>query len=240
MDPDILKLLQTRLINGEITQEEYEHLLSTLDSPAPQPPMASPPIAPPRMALVSNVPRVEVPPGGRYLNPAFYLWLWIGLHILALFLVIGGFVVIANTGRYGMDDGEVAATVTLFGMAGICMVVPWIFFYVMLYRAWAAIQHFQVRTSPGKAVGFCFIPFFNFYWNFVAIYGLVQDFNRVAQEEGRRDLRIAEGIGIVPPILICVNALPYIGCLSALGLIVMWPVYIWMISDRVDRFVRRA
>ena len=246
MDPEVLKLLQTRLVKGEITQEEYDRLLTTLDSPrssaeaAPPPaPVASPPVMPLADVVRSNTPRVEVASGARYLTPGFYLCQWIVLNVVAGFLIIGGFVVIANSGSR-MYEGEVIATFAMFGMAGICLVVPWIFFYVLLYRCWSAIQHFQVRTTPGKAVGFCFIPFFNFYWNFVAYSGLVQDFNRVAEAEGRRDLRISEGVGIVPPILICVNALPYIGCVSVLGLIVMWPIYIWMVGNRVDRFVRRV
>ena len=84
MDPEVRKILQTRLVKGEITKEEYDRLLSTLDAPQPpasiaSPPVliASPPISPPMLIAPSAIPRVEVPEGKRYLNPGFYLSMWI-------------------------------------------------------------------------------------------------------------------------------------------------------------------
>ena len=41
------------------------------------------------------------------------------------------------------------------------------------------IQAGGVRTTPGKAVGFLFIPFFNLYWVFTTYVGLAKDWNRV-------------------------------------------------------------
>ena len=42
---------------------------------------------------------------------------------------------------------------------------------------WAAIQDGYARTTPGKAIGFMFIPFFNIYWMFQAIWGYSKDYN---------------------------------------------------------------
>jgi hypothetical protein len=49
--------------------------------------------------------------------------------------------------------------------------------YILLYRFWNIIQDGFARTTPGKAVGFLFIPFFSFYWLFVAFFGLSKDMN---------------------------------------------------------------
>ena len=57
---------------------------------------------------------------------------------------------------------------------GIVMLVLW-------YKSWAVIQDGHARTTPGKAIGFCFIPFFNFYWIFQGIWGLSKDFNAYFQ-----------------------------------------------------------
>ena len=50
---------------------------------------------------------------------------------------------------------------------------------IYLYRIWSVLQHGRPRTSPGKAVGLLFVPLFNLYWNFVAFYGLAQDWNQI-------------------------------------------------------------
>jgi len=49
--------------------------------------------------------------------------------------------------------------------------------YILVYKLWQVIQDGFARTNPGKAVGFLFIPFFNFYWWFVAFFGLSKDQN---------------------------------------------------------------
>lgn len=49
--------------------------------------------------------------------------------------------------------------------------------YILIYKFWQVIQDGFARTSPGKAVGFLFIPFFNFYWMYVAYHGLAKDMN---------------------------------------------------------------
>ncbi|MBM3323584.1 hypothetical protein FJY69_08935 [candidate division WOR-3 bacterium] len=48
---------------------------------------------------------------------------------------------------------------------------------VFLHKQWSCIQDGYARTSPGTAVGYMFIPFFNFYWVFQAYYGFAVDFN---------------------------------------------------------------
>jgi hypothetical protein len=47
-----------------------------------------------------------------------------------------------------------------------------VFSYMLLYRSWLLLQGHGARTTPGRAVGFCFIPVFFFYWWFVAYAGL--------------------------------------------------------------------
>ena len=42
---------------------------------------------------------------------------------------------------------------------------------IRLFKAWKVLQNISARIrvpSPGQAIGFLFIPFFNFYWGFVA------------------------------------------------------------------------
>jgi hypothetical protein len=46
-----------------------------------------------------------------------------------------------------------------------------------IYKMWAAIDDRRARTTPGKAVGFLFIPLFNLYWLFEALPGYASDYN---------------------------------------------------------------
>lgn len=61
-----------------------------------------------------------------------------------------------------------------FALVGVALVFSWI----LLYRFWQIIQDDKPRTTPGKAVGYCFIPVFNCYWIYVAVYGLARHLNR--------------------------------------------------------------
>lgn len=90
----------------------------------------------------------------------------------------------------------------------ICALVALLFWFPMvtfdsliLHRGWSAVQDGQAETSPGKAVGLCFVPFFGLYWNFVAHYGLMRQFNRLAEARGRPDQKVNEGLALTYAIL---------------------------------------
>lgn len=92
---------------------------------------------------------------------------------------------------------------------------------VFHYKAWNQIQDGQQRTSPGKAVGFCFIPFFNFYWIFVAMYGLSQDLNGYTRRYQIAAPPVAEDLALAYCILAVCSIIPYLGILTALAAIVI-------------------
>lgn len=67
----------------------------------------------------------------------------------------------------------------------ISLIVYGIVSLVFLHRGWSHLQVLpEVRTTPGKAIGFLFIPFFNIYWLFVAYYGWAMDYNILKQRSG--------------------------------------------------------
>ncbi|MDR0522601.1 MAG: hypothetical protein LBH00_12230 [Planctomycetaceae bacterium] len=55
---------------------------------------------------------------------------------------------------------------------------------LLLYSLWKQVPPDIARTTPGKAVGFAFIPVFNLYWVFVVVYGLTQDMNTTLERAG--------------------------------------------------------
>lgn len=60
-------------------------------------------------------------------------------------------------------------------------------------RHGAPIQDGYARTTPGKAVGFLFIPFYNIYWLFQAIYGFAIDHNSYAERHSLSVRRLPSG-----------------------------------------------
>jgi serine/threonine protein kinase len=61
----------------------------------------------------------------------------------------------------------ISSVVVLFGMM-----------MVLLFYMWRPIQDGHARTTPFKAVAFCFIPVFNLYWAFPVLWGFSKDYNR--------------------------------------------------------------
>lgn len=232
MDPDIRNKLQTRLVNGEITQDEYKQLLATLSGTAPT--QSALPSA--EYVLGAEPPRVSL--GQQYLNAGFYTWAYVVFGLISFILFIFATVLmIESNSRYGSSSGDAILGSLTFLLAIAFGIASAVVFFNFLYKAWKSVQHFQVRTTPGKAVGFCFIPFFNFYWYFVALTGFVDDFNRVVEAEGRRELRIERVIGLLPPIMMCIGVVPYVNCLASLVLIVVLPIYIWTVSSKVNQYL---
>jgi hypothetical protein len=81
-------------------------------------------------------------------------------------------------------------TLLIFG--GICAIIFFIvyllffiFGMISLYRSWKTLLPHEASTTPGKAVGFLFIPFFNLYWIFVAFYSFAADINKKSRMQGR-------------------------------------------------------
>jgi hypothetical protein len=65
-----------------------------------------------------------------------------------------------------------------------------IWLYVM-YKGWESVQCLRELDAsdtdiptPGKAIGFTFIPFYNFYWFFVCIPGLAKRMKKLAELKG--------------------------------------------------------
>lgn len=79
----------------------------------------------------------------------------------------------------------------------LSIIVTWI----LVYKAWAAIQDGRARTTPGKALGFLFIPIFNIYWLFVAIGGWGTEFNAFADRQRVAGYRASPGLFLAHCIL---------------------------------------
>jgi len=85
-------------------------------------------------------------------------------------------------------------------IASIGSMVGIVFGCMLLYQSWKQIPSDIARTTPGRAVGFSFIPLFNCYWVFVAYKGVGTDINRTLRQ-CEISYKVNEGLGLTYCIL---------------------------------------
>ena len=103
----------------------------------------------------------------------------------------------------------------------IAIVVGSVFNCILLHRLWTVIQGEDSRTTPGKAVGFCFIPFFSLYWIFQAYLGWAVDYNRHAKRIGLENSSANEGVALWFCILLVCGGIPCLGYFTIIGALVL-------------------
>ncbi len=112
---------------------------------------------------------------------------WIlGAAMLACILAGGVCYGIAEAALSGTPSVDSIITVLTFvrayrvlaGAAGLLMLGIMVPVCVFIYRVWKSIPREFARTTPGKAVGLLYIPFFWLYWQFVALRGAAYDLDK--------------------------------------------------------------
>ena len=94
---------------------------------------------------------------------------------------------------------------------GISAIVGVVFMYILLYKFWKVIPYQEnPDVTPGKALGFCFIPFFNLYWIFIA-------FRRLAIHYSPYASGPVVAYGLLLCILWCCSCIPYVGFLAGIA-----------------------
>ena len=116
------------------------------------------------------------------LSKAFYL---------ISFIVASGLLIILPI------KGKAGPGATLSGEVAIPMIYLTVVFCILFYKAWSSIQDGHARTTPGKAIGFLFIPFYDIYWIFQAIAGFAMDYNSFTERHNITVPKLSHGLFIV-------------------------------------------
>ena len=127
-------------------------------------------------------------------------------------VVLAVIAVIASGSRIQRGEVPPIAFVILIPYLGVMM--------SLVYKAWAAIQDGYARTSPGKAVGFLFIPLFNIYWLFQVTWGFAKDYNRFRERHSINGPKLPESVFFGFAILVLVT--PWIPAPTPLPLILLF------------------
>jgi hypothetical protein len=134
----------------------------------------------------------------------FAVLLWVGVSCCGL-----GAIAMAQR-----DDSGGGALIFLVGFA--LLISASIYALVILYRCWSAIQDGPTDVTPGKAIGLLFVPFYNWYWAFIAYKQLATDSEAyLAAGSATVASPISEGLSATYCVLLILAAIPYVGLIAA-------------------------
>ena len=164
------------------------------------------------------------------LSKWFYLGTMIGGQVGGIVLLIAAVVLLVASGIFtdyfinlGYAAPRVLATCILLVLSGCAAILfGATIWYLLLYRAWAVIQDGNASTTPEKAVGFLFIPFYNFYWIFKAWYGFARDYNRYIERYALNAPKLGEGLFLAFCILFICSMVPFLNYLAGLPFLVIF------------------
>lgn len=118
------------------------------------------------------------------------------------------------------------------------MILQLIFTSILHYQLWDAVPVSSRSTSPGKAVGFLFIPFFNFYWYFPSYVGLSKSIEKATGKPA------ADGLAVTYAVMSVlgwfVGVIPYLGFLFELAHFVVWLLFVLSVSKAVNTRILAA
>lgn len=143
-------------------------------------------------------------------------WLISNLGALALLVMVFLFGAL-------FPRGSVLHLIIFSFIAYALLIYALVLYFILIYKMWLAIDGLGARTSPGKAVGFMFIPLFNLYWMFQVFWGWTVDFNKIAKERNFNSPHMPEGLALTATIFGVIGFIPYLGLL-------LWPVQIILLT----------
>jgi hypothetical protein len=171
-------------------------------------------------------------PGNPLVSRAMYNTYLVLLY-LGLLLLIIGIPILAD----GNEDESLPWLITgvLLTVAGsVLMLIMFYRFWDFVIRAMKASGLTPSIETPGKAIGYLFIPFYNFYWIFQTFGKLPKDLNALATSGNIPD-RLPEHLGNTIAVLVLVGVIPYVGYVTSfISAYIMLPVFIRKITRHID------
>ncbi len=171
-----------------------------------------------------------------YVSRSFFFGSYLGAYLLSLPFSIGP--LIAGGGTIEPEHMPFVFIGSVFST------YAFIVFVILLYKMWKIVPLPFARTSPGKAVGFLFIPIFQLYWFFPAIWGWTEDFNDFLRQKQIDSQRAPERLGLALAILwllggtvgtICGFAgIPAVGMLLSLLNLVLFPMFVYKVCTSLN------
>ncbi len=179
-----------------------------------------------------------VKPVSKALYMGFYLG---GCFLGNILLFIASFIIKAGItpSQNGEVDQEAVTAAIGSGVFIIVIATPLlitgiVFMYILFYKMWAAIQDGHARSTPGQAVGFMFIPLFNFYWRFQVIWGYSKDYNEYLSRHSIQAKPLSEGIFLWACILPLLALIPFVGWVASIASLVLYIFVLNPVCDAIN------
>lgn len=136
----------------------------------------------------------------------------------------------------GIDDDitSLSVGVLIFLAIAPVLLIHMILTFLVVYKMWSSIQDGAVRTTPGRAIGFLLIPFYNLYWIFQVWGGFPTDYNGYVQRHSLQVPTLSPGIYVTYPIVIVLSLVPLLNVLAILVAPVIFAIVIVKTSNAVN------
>jgi len=158
----------------------------------------------------------------------YFMVFWIGMIAGFLLILPWGLAAMNKPAEVSFDDMNPIVAMPLiimFYIGLIALIFSTVFWGMLHYQLWKLIPKNIARITPGKAVGFLFIPFFNLYWVFVSCLGLSKDMNVVLRQRGIQ-YQVSEGLAKTACILCVVGFFGNLDPTGIIGTLLSIPVFI--------------
>ncbi len=158
--------------------------------------------------------RINCPtlPPGAFMSSFWLMVLMLLGSLICRIVGIGGGLALMIRGEHEIVPGQILFQVGLFSCL-FFFVLYMIAFCRFLYRCWRLIQDGHAHTTPGKAVGFNFIPIFQICWIFISVYCLAKDLNAYAARYQIAAPRAWEGLVLTGLIFLFIRPLQLLALL---------------------------
>ncbi len=166
-----------------------------------------------------------------HLSKDFYAGVWASTGLVAFtsaLIILGATLAEYTTPR------EKPITIVLFCILFLLAIFGAVTFCVLIYKMWAAIQDGHARTTPGKALGFLFIPFFNLYWMFQVFPGFAKDYNAYVDRQDLGVPHLSTALFTAYCALILCGFIPLVGIAADIAAFVVGIAMIAKICDAVN------
>ena len=112
-------------------------------------------------------------------------------------------------------------------LALLSLIPAYIAWAILHYSCWTALPQRYRDTTPDRAVGLMFVPFFNFFWAFISFKGLADGFNAWRADVPALPIKDMSGWAVAKAILfVCFWTLAWIPGLASIVVIADLVVFV--------------